>query len=181
MSFVEKELSVRLFGGSYYVAVLNSAYQCTQCLKFCHKSCCEIADTVYPCKGVPDSIRNDELFFTAFPVNHTLSENTAHFIENLFNPSLRRDDSILRDQSTNSFRNYQSDDSDSDSDSDIPFSPTTSTQNSTSMFADQSLTYPLYEKDSSILSSTGFLTVIIQQATDLPIQNLVFFVTPTDL
>ena len=61
---------------SYYlciIAVFNSAFQCSQCLKYCHKQCCETADSISPWKGKPDSSINQEILFTAFH-NKKISE-----------------------------------------------------------------------------------------------------------
>ena len=101
-SFVER----RSFVSSLLViftllAIFNSAYQCTQCLKFCHKQCCKLADSLFPCTGIPDSSVNQEVIFTAFPVNHTLGESTYAFFENFMKPSfLKRESADNADPST---------------------------------------------------------------------------------
>ena len=85
---------LKLFVIFTLLAIFNSAYQCTQCLKFCHKQCCKLADSLFPCTGIPDSSVNQEVIFTAFPVNHTLAESTYSFFENFMKPSfLKRDNS----------------------------------------------------------------------------------------
>ena len=101
-SFVEKRSFVSfVFVIFTFVAIFNSAYQCTQCLKFCHKQCCKLADSLFPCTGIPDSSVNQEVIFTAFPVNHTLGESTYAFFENFMKPSfLKRDSSENVDPST---------------------------------------------------------------------------------
>ena len=51
-SFVEKRSFVSfVFVIFTFIAIFNSAYQCTQCLKFCHKQCCKLADSLFPCTG----------------------------------------------------------------------------------------------------------------------------------
>ena len=100
---------------SYHVAVFNPAYQCSQCLKFCHKQCCDTADSICPCSGVPETSRNQELLFTAFPVNHSLAENTVRFYEDYMKPTfMKKDDKSTQFQSTRSIRNHSNRDDDSD-------------------------------------------------------------------
>lgn len=171
---------------SYYIciiAVFNSAFQCSQCLKYCHKQCCETADSISPCKGIPDSSINQELLFTAFPVNHSLAENSVNFYEN-FVKSLagKKEDGSQANQTNESFRNpTTTTDSDDDSDDDsYQGSTTLSVSSSISdtgrdtivIPRDRQLSLSLYDDDNSILASPGLLTVIVQQAVDIPYSNV---------
>ena len=171
---------------SYYIciiAVFNSAFQCSQCLKYCHKQCCETADSISPCKGIPDSSINQELLFTAFPVNHSLAENSVNFYEN-FVKSLagKKEDGSQANQTNESFRNpTTTTDSDDDSDDDsYQGSTTLSVSSSISDIGrdtiviprDRQLSLSLYDDDNSILASPGLLTVIVQQAVDIPYSNV---------
>lgn len=97
----EKIICIFCFGLFNVIAIFNSAYQCTQCLKFCHKQCCKLADSLFPCTGIPDSSVNQEVIFTAFPVNHTLAESTYSFFENFMKPSfLKRESAESTDPSS---------------------------------------------------------------------------------
>lgn len=174
------------------LAPLNPAYQCSQCLKFCHKQCCETADSIFPCSGKPGNRGNQELLFQAFPVNHTLAENTVRFYEDIIRSNLfsfGRDDPANASQFSSSFRSHhsvESEDLDTDSeDNDVALPPTSAFSGSPreleyspgqghllldkrSANGDSSApSVPTYNLP--ILKKRGFLTVIIQQASDLDV------------
>lgn len=171
---------------SYYlciIAVFNSAFQCSQCLKYCHKQCCETADSISPCKGKPDSSINQEILFTAFPVNHSLAENSMNFYENIVKSLAgKKEDGSQANQTDESFQNSTATtnlDDDSDDDS-YQGSTTLSVSSSISDIGrdtiviprDRQLSLSLYDDDNSILASPGLLTVIVQQAVDIPYSNV---------
>lgn len=160
------------------VAVFNPAYQCSQCLKFCHKQCCETADSICPCSGVPESRGNQELLFTAFPVNHSLAENTMRFYEDYMKPSFLKKDERPQIQSMRSFRNRglrsaAEEDSDTDTD-DILALSVNETSNESPLLNDSAVISggnpipPSLYQDDGIVSQSGFLTVIVQQASGIP-------------
>ena len=190
---MEKRLSVSLIllCVSHFLAIFNSAYQCTHCLKFCHKQCCDTADSMFPCTGKPDSNINQEGIFRAFPVNHTLAENSLNFFENFMKPAFfKKEGAETQMQPMPSYRARPTEpEADDDSDAE---SLTSSSNNgaSNSVDIDASLrrssflegspvmqddrTLALYSQESKLLSRPGFLTVIIQQATNisLPVEPL---------
>lgn len=178
--------------------MFNPAFQCSQCLKFCHKQCCETADSICPCTGKPESTVNQEQLFAAFPVNRSITESTVHFYDEFVKPTFMKkegNDTNAQSDAAQSFRNrrtYKEEISDSDSEcSASTISRTTTFQSLGS--ADEasqidisnvqmtpSLVIPhrhssFSGSEDDILSTPGFLTVIIQQATDLempPVRSL---------
>lgn len=171
---------------SYHVAVFNPAYQCSQCLKFCHKQCCDTADSICPCSGVPETSRNQELLFTAFPVNHSLAENTVRFYEDYMKPTfMKKDDKSTQFQSTRSIRNHSNRDDDSDSDDEdikeihhLELLKSGSKKNhlleDSSHITNEYTIPPRIASDGDdLISKEGFLTVIIQQATNVSLPMVV--------
>ena len=176
---------------SHFLAIFNSAYQCTHCLKFCHKQCCDTADSIFPCTGKPDSNINQEGIFRAFPVNHTLAENSLNFFENFMKPAFfKKEGAETQMQPMPSYRARPAEtEGDDDSDTESLNSSSNNGANS-SIDADSSLRrssflegspvledsriLSLYSEESKLLSRPGFLTVIIQQATNisLPVELL---------
>lgn len=165
------------------IAVFNSAFQCSQCLKYCHKQCCETADSISPCKGKPDSSINQELLFTAFPVNHSLAENSVNFYESFVKSvSGKKDDGLQSNPTNESYRNTASSSNSSDDSDDDSYQGST-TLSVSSLVSDigkdtiviprvRQLSLSLYDDDNSILASPGLLTVIVQQAVDIPFSNV---------
>ena len=66
-----------------HIAAFNPAYQCSTCLKYCHKQCCETADSIFPCTGKPDTTANQQQLFTLFPVNRSIGESTINFYDTI--------------------------------------------------------------------------------------------------
>ena len=140
------------------LAVFNSAFQCSQCLKFCHKQCCETADSISPCSGSPDSSNNQELIFSAFPVNRSLAENSAAFYENYIKSlANKREESARHNQQEVSFssESYARTISLSDLDGTVVIP------------GDRKMSVSLYDANNGILSNPGLLTVIVQQARNI--------------
>jgi len=152
--------------------VFNPAYQCSQCLKFCHKQCCETADSICPCSGVPENRGNQELIFTAFPVNHSLTENTMRFYEEYMKPTFLKKEERPQIQSMRSFRNRPmrsstEEDSDTDTDDVLSVGGASMLNDSAVISSGNSIPLALYQDD-GIVSRSGFLTVIVQQASGIP-------------
>lgn len=169
---------------SYCLAVFNSAFQCSQCLKYCHKQCCETADSISPCRGQPDSTSNQELLFTAFPVNHSLAENSLNFYENFIKSmAWKKEDDMQPVQNNVSYRvttpiANSTDDSDDESLQDGTLrsysSSLSESGNDTIVIpGDHKLSLSLYDDDNGVLSYPGLLTVIVQQATEVPFSNVI--------
>ena len=128
------------------------------------------------------------MFFTAFPVNHSLAENTIHFYENFVKSiSGKKEENSPILQRNQSFRPSTPnpntlDDSDDES---IQVSTIGSINSSYSntftdkgndtivIPEDHQLSLSLYDGDNSILASPGLLTVIVQQATDVPYSGVI--------
>lgn len=172
------------------LAAFNPAYQCSLCLKYCHKQCCETADSISPCTGKPESTVNQEQLFTLFPVNRPIGESTIHFYDTMVKaPFLKKEDN---DESpseehislrSNRYLNKHVSDSDSMTSESVSSKsglagsiPTTDETNEIDL-STVAFKAPYtsaqhrnsFQVDDDILSSPGFLTVIIQQATDLDV------------